>query len=53
MLKKINTILMCLVKFQVDPDIVTAFASFYDKLTDAGQQPKHHVPDNECSRAVQ
>ena len=32
--------------------MVTAFTSIYDELTAAGHQPKHHVLDNKCSRAV-
>ena len=39
-------------KRRKDEDMVTTFKEVYDELKTKGHQPKLHVLDNECSKAV-
>ena len=50
---KINTILMRLMKSRSDESMVKAFTDIYAYLKPKNLQPKLHVLDNECSKAVQ
>ena len=50
---KLNAILLCSMKSREDVSMVEAFTSVYTKLETAGHNPKLHILDNECSRAVQ
>ena len=50
---KLNAILLRSTKSREDASMVEAFTSIYTELETAGHNPKLHVLDNECSRAVQ
>ena len=40
-------------KSREDASMVEAFTSIYTELKTAGHNPKLHILDNKCSRAVQ
>ena len=49
---KCNYVMVRTIKSRKNEDTVTTFKEVYGKLKTKEHQPKFHVPDNECSKAV-